>query len=372
MTVAHRGTTEVVQSLRDRLPRFDAGFGALSAQLFAPGYRIELPPGENEQAPVLLSWDWLPQPPTTTLVEFETEAGRLWLDAARSNDSNAQLPHWRDFAREDARLLAWLLSEETLVAQLGAAFACTLQARRLVATTQAADDGTGLWLLLHIDEGGERRRSVAAGIETSLLSRLCLHSQRSARPPRQRRFDALPLPLSVSLIGPALRRRQVASLAIGDVLVIGQRSTAATSLLLRDPAAQSTLAWSAHQVDGGRARITGPLPPWPNRHKENAIVSETESAPPSQADEAAAQPSDHPADRVPVQIEFELGHLQITLGELGQIEPGYVFELPQRIDQGVVRIRANGNVIARGELVAIGDLLGVRLLNWDGDGRRDD
>jgi type III secretion system YscQ/HrcQ family protein len=73
---------------------------------------------------------------------------------------------------------------------------------------------------------------------------------------------------------------------------------------------------------------------------------------------------------VPVTLDFDLGSLAVPLGELAAIKPGYVFELPGRLEQARVIIRANGTPIGTGELVSVGDTLGVQLLSIDPNGLR--
>jgi type III secretion protein Q len=68
---------------------------------------------------------------------------------------------------------------------------------------------------------------------------------------------------------------------------------------------------------------------------------------------------------LPVLVEFELGRLELTMGELAGLQPGYVFPLPAFVEGANVTIRANGRVSGRGELVAVGDTLGVRLVSWN-------
>jgi type III secretion protein Q len=71
---------------------------------------------------------------------------------------------------------------------------------------------------------------------------------------------------------------------------------------------------------------------------------------------------------IPVRIEFAIGEITLPFGELERIEPGYVFELGRAIDGASVDIRANGRRIGRGQIVAIGDTLGVRITDCGADG----
>ena len=86
--------------------------------------------------------------------------------------------------------------------------------------------------------------------------------------------------------------------------------------------------------------------------------------------ETAGGPRVGSLENIPVSLEFDLGSLSVPLGELAALEPGYVFELPMRLEHARVVIRANGTPIGQGELVAAGDTLGVQLLSIDANGLR--
>jgi len=52
----------------------------------------------------------------------------------------------------------------------------------------------------------------------------------------------------------------------------------------------------------------------------------------------------------------------MTIEEIGQLTPGKVIGLPQKLDEGVlVDIKANGQMIAQGKIVGIGDDMGVQI-----------
>ena len=78
---------------------------------------------------------------------------------------------------------------------------------------------------------------------------------------------------------------------------------------------------------------------------------------------------DGPADDTPdlsidaleIRLDFELGQVSMPLSEVRTLAEGYVFELG-RDRTGPVSILANGRTIGRGELVEIGDAVGVRIV----------
>jgi flagellar motor switch/type III secretory pathway protein FliN len=64
---------------------------------------------------------------------------------------------------------------------------------------------------------------------------------------------------------------------------------------------------------------------------------------------------------IPVRVNFSAGRVMLAFETLRKIAPGYVFELNKRLDDSIITIHANDAPIAYGELVVIGDLVGVRV-----------
>lgn len=79
--------------------------------------------------------------------------------------------------------------------------------------------------------------------------------------------------------------------------------------------------------------------------------------------DGAALPSRLPLSQLPVTLDFELGRLALTLGQLRHLAPGVVVEYvaPQG---GGVAIRCGGQVVGSGEVVDVDGRLGVRILTW--------
>jgi type III secretion protein Q len=60
-------------------------------------------------------------------------------------------------------------------------------------------------------------------------------------------------------------------------------------------------------------------------------------------------------------VAFEIDTAALSLAELGSIRPGYVVELAVPLLEATVRLVCHGQTIGSGQLVAIGDQLGVRI-----------
>ena len=67
-------------------------------------------------------------------------------------------------------------------------------------------------------------------------------------------------------------------------------------------------------------------------------------------------------EALPVALTFEAGELSLTVGELQALAPGTMLSLGRSLDDSPITVRANGQTFATGELVLIGDFLGVRIL----------
>jgi flagellar motor switch protein FliN/FliY len=63
---------------------------------------------------------------------------------------------------------------------------------------------------------------------------------------------------------------------------------------------------------------------------------------------------------VPVHVTVEVGRTEISLGELARVSPGSLLELDSEAHQPA-DILVNGKIVARGEIVTIGEHYGVRI-----------
>jgi type III secretion protein Q len=69
-------------------------------------------------------------------------------------------------------------------------------------------------------------------------------------------------------------------------------------------------------------------------------------------------------DDIPVKLVFQLGETPMKFGELLRLQPGYIFAL-EADPKKPVTIKANGRPLGTGELVEIGDSIGVRVLQLE-------
>lgn len=93
-------------------------------------------------------------------------------------------------------------------------------------------------------------------------------------------------------------------------------------------------------------------------HKDEEAPIPTQMAPPqAPGGKKAIDPSE-----LPVTIHLEIGRLQMSVQQLLQLEPGNALELNIRPEDGVDLV-VSGKRIAKGELLRVGDAIGVRILD---------
>jgi type III secretion protein Q len=68
-------------------------------------------------------------------------------------------------------------------------------------------------------------------------------------------------------------------------------------------------------------------------------------------------------DDIPVSLRFELAQWNASLAEVGNLAAGAVVDIGQRIDEHAVSVWVEQRCIGKGQLVAIGERLGVRLVS---------
>jgi len=75
---------------------------------------------------------------------------------------------------------------------------------------------------------------------------------------------------------------------------------------------------------------------------------------------------DSDLDDLPVRLVFEVGRVELSLGELQRLAPGALVPLGRPLEEPL-DIMANGRRLGRGTLVQIGESLGVRIVSLAGN-----
>lgn len=263
--------------------------------------------------------------------EWGEEAGLVrlpiaWLAEVFGGETTASLQR----ARPDQRclLLEFLLLDvlEAVEQALGQRLQCTASALPVASlpvrlglnVSSAAWQGTlGLELGLSAAE--------------TLLQLLDIRSPAS---PSQ--LDWLPVPVSVASGWQRLSRAELDSLHVGDVVML-DRPFEGVRVCFAD-----RLQAFASLIPGG-LRLDDTPYPFPS-HRESLME----------------QSPDTLATHLPVTLVCEVGRLEVTLQTLGELVAGSVLPLPDQAGQQVA-LHANGKLFGHGELVMLGDGLGVRL-----------
>ena len=87
--------------------------------------------------------------------------------------------------------------------------------------------------------------------------------------------------------------------------------------------------------------------------------------------EASAQPGQlqlAPLSEAPIQVEVRIGSACLSLGELMKLRPGMVVTLARRVGEPA-EILVGGKLIALGQIVLVGEELGVRVTDFAGVAR---
>lgn len=168
---------------------------------------------------------------------------------------------------------------------------------------------------------------------------------------------ALPVPLRLDIGQVALRLGELRSITRGDIVAIEPWHLQGAVLGVRAHVGRLARPAFRAEVRGSTLTVLSPDAPW--------TMMKTADAPHNKP--AAGDALDPPLESLEgleVTLRFEAGQLQLPLRELGQVKPGHVFDLGQPLTQCVVRIVAHGSVVGKGQLVAIGEQLGVRVTEF--------
>jgi type III secretion protein Q len=153
--------------------------------------------------------------------------------------------------------------------------------------------------------------------------------------------DALPLLLRAEVGTATLRADELASLAIGDAV-----------LLAHSWITQDGQLWLGQDEWGVRVRWEDTRLVVTEAFNRTGLTMATEQDAPAAGDNAIA------LDSLPVRLHFDLGERRLTLGEVKALQVGQSLELARPLAQAV-SIRANGALIGTGELVEIDGRLAV-------------
>lgn len=64
--------------------------------------------------------------------------------------------------------------------------------------------------------------------------------------------------------------------------------------------------------------------------------------------------------KIPLQVRLEAGRIYVSLEELQKMGPGY--KMPLDINPRILQLTVEGKAIGRGELIEMGDTIGIRII----------
>jgi len=280
--------------------------------------------------------EWQPLPARGAMLRFDVSgrAGTLRLALAAEQWCPAMLPElaglaWSELV--DAQALSCWLPEQPLLQFAGEPLGDTHVRLREVVPVNVLALGDGPQPCLPTAQGTAWIEHADAGPAAALSP-----SVRALRVPVDLGIARLRLPL-----------HRVRSLAPGAVLLIDQLEPVARTARRRLYAFDFTLETISVNT------------PFDFLDDEDDT---TDFAPVPAPAAAATSPGTTGIDirRLPVTVDVVLCQLQQPIGELDGLQPGTVFNLPPDAWTHL-QLRVNGQTIARGELVQVGDQLGVQL-----------
>lgn len=297
------------------------------------------------------------------LVECEAGSERLLIGIVRDGIVDpCGGGAWNDYIGP-GRCAAWTLAHERLLDALSDLFGQPLLPRTLLAAGSSAPGM--IWIGLRASVEQTEALAVLAlplTLAQALGEGLRIRGTRREPTPRID-ADSWREMLLLTARGPALSVADIAGLGPGDVIVLGPRPQVLTDLHLGRGRSRPTARWHA-SWHAGRLQVRGLAA---TDYSRSSPVNDTPSANGAPETGAATVATPSPPS-IPVTLEFELGAIDASLRDIAQIEPGYVFDLPLQLDHAAVTIRSGSRRVGRGELVAVGDTLGVRLTEWCAEG----
>ncbi|MGI9232120.1 MAG: FliM/FliN family flagellar motor switch protein [Woeseiaceae bacterium] len=302
------------------------------------------------------AWRWQSTPSRAIDYWIRLQSGeqQLWLGIAAAVVSEDIEFLWREFDG-DAQLLAWCASHVPLLTMVEQVFQKDWSPVEFCERPQHSDttidaeftirrDGRCQVVGCCVFEQDQLPLPVADGVPSDFLQRLPV-----AIPIVVDRASFAVQELRQLEIGAVVRVQRRAFLDIGATLRLG---IGGTELLVKVTGTQLT-------VVSIKTKATNVI-----SDEERAMTSSEQTIDKSADDGATSNDGQrNPIDieSMPIDVRFEAGRLLTRYDELCRLQPGYTYELGQTLGENTINITANGVLIARGELVSIGDQLGVRI-----------
>lgn len=302
-----------------------------------------------------LLWRWEAQCPSRIEQWVTLAAADARIDVAFDGDAiglDAELFEWRRYTG-DTRLMAWTARHEPLIELLRAVFRCDW-----------VPEGLGDC------DGPARPSCLRAGFSVTRADGFCVvtgvadfdagdlgaleRAASGAASEPAHAWQRVPARLPIILDEVEMARTELAAIGHGCILRLDNRTLATSQPRVSVSAGNVRLIVDVREL---QATVVGFAAA--SLGLEHSTFGGIDMNDESQAAAAPARAID--AATLPVRLTFSAGRLVRPFGELSSIAPGYVFELDKRLDDQSIAINANDVPIALGELVCVGDLVGIRV-----------
>lgn len=335
-------------SLRGRLPALNKDQSECLRSLFTTRRYWRLGDGSE------LRFSPAAPPAESVLLDADGDRVRIWFDPGVTT-AKAEFLRWTGYTGR-SRLLAWGLAHEAALIRMSEALRMPLVPME---DSEDEPDLQSLWMDARINSAANEHPLCRATVRLSLtaIRRLLESSERLGDEVMD--WASWPLPIAIRLLGPRLQANDWRCLQLGDVVVLGKRDLLPPPIAFADslawPLVPCEEGWRIDRPSTSTYVATQEISKMNDPHLSEALHNNDLSLP----EKNGIQPP-----VLPVQIDFSIAQVTLNMSEFASLQPGYIFALPCHLEGANVTIRANGREAARGEVVAVGEMLGVRLLSW--------
>lgn len=191
----------------------------------------------------------------------------------------------------------------------------------------------------------------AEGFELLAAHRNAPPAAAAPAPAVDTRFDGLRVPLDFRIGSTPIQLRELRAIRPGDIVGIEQWTPSDAAIVVSAQIGRRAGFRLFAFAEGSRITV---------QQSVDSAMKQDPTPPLATAEPAASLPIDR-LDALEVMLRFEVGDIELSLGDLKSLRAGHVFDLGQPLNRSPIRILAHGNVLGKGYLVAVGDRLGVRV-----------
>lgn len=253
------------------------------------------------------------------------------------------------------------------------------------ATTPWPRDPNTLWCSVGADPtwptstGHARLRWASAEAWSAFADAVLRHAQKpAAEAPaqpvsRRARLGACPIPLRLELGRTRLDLASLRQIEPGDIVAVDEWRPRGPALGVQLYAGRRGEAqWPAEVRQTRLTVLTATEATMPAPRASGAPSTSAPSPSPATAGPAAVQATRvadatlpiEQLEKLEVTLHFDLGGLALKLEALEQVAAGHVLELPQPLNQCELSILCEERLLGKGQLVAVGERLGVRVTEF--------